>query len=436
MPSPTTPTPASRAGSRCSRFRLRSSPTSRAPSRRRSGSNRRRLLRRAGFGLALALTLAACGPRLARPVTGPAGALRPARGFDAALLHDDGDAASLRGAIAESLAWLATQPADRSLVFGPRAVTAAGLRVSLERLAERLAADPPTPGLADWLFREFELFESVGGDHGAVLVTGYYEPVVAAAERPTAEYAVPIFGVPEDLIEVPLEAFGERFHGERLAGRLDGRRLVPYWTRAEIVAGRLAGRGLELAWARDPLDVFFMEIQGSGTLRLPDGREIRIGHAAANGRPYRSIGRLLIDEGKLAREAVTMPALRAWLAAHPEERARVLHYNDAYVFFRRRAGPPVGSLGVPVTPGRSIATDLRLFPPGALAWLWTERPRRAADGRIAWEPLRRLVLNQDSGGAIRGTGRVDLFWGRGDDAELAAGLMKQAGRLFFLVPRR
>jgi membrane-bound lytic murein transglycosylase A len=310
------------------------------------------------------------------------------------------------------------------------------LRASLERLAGHLATRPSPPTLASWLLEEFEVLESVGAEDGAVLVTGYYEPFVAAAERPTAEYAAPIFGVPDDLIEVPLEPFGDRFRGERVAGRLDGRRLVPYWSRAEIDGGRLAGRGLELAWARDPVDVFFMEIQGSGTLRLPDGREVRIGHAAANGRPYRSIGRLLIDEGKLTREAVTLPALRAWLAAHPEERARVLRHNESYVFFRRLDGPPLGSLGVPVTPVRSIATDLRLFPSGALAFLRTERPRQAADGRLGWEPLDRLVLNQDSGGAIRGPGRVDFFWGRGDDAEFAAGLMKQRGQLLFLAPRR
>ena len=148
-------------------------------------------------------------------------------------------------------------------------------------------------------------------------------------------------------------------------GRVEGRRLVPYWRRAEIDAGRLAGRGLELAWARDPVDVFFMEIQGSGTLRFPDGQEQRVGYAGANGRAYRAIGRLLIDEGHVPREAMSMQAIRAWLAAHPEERQRVLQHNESYVFFRPLAGPPEGSLGRPLTPGRSIATDARLFPPGS-----------------------------------------------------------------------
>ena len=138
-----------------------------------------------------------------------------------------------------------------------------------------------------------------------MLVTGYYEPIVEASERPGAAYGVPILAAPEDLIEAPLEPFDARFRGERIAGRLEGRRLVPYWTRGEIEEGRLAGRGLELAWARYPVDVFFMEIEGSGTLRLPDGRDVAWCYAARNGRPYRSIGRLLIDEGRLAPEAVS-----------------------------------------------------------------------------------------------------------------------------------
>jgi membrane-bound lytic murein transglycosylase A len=268
-----------------------------------------------------------------------------------------------------------------------------------------------------------------------MLVTGYYEPVVEASPERTPGYAVPILGLPDDLVEARLEAFDPRYRGERIVGRVDGRRLVPYWPRADIDAGRLAGRGLELAWARDPVDVFFMEIQGSGTLRFPDGREQRVGYAGANGRAYRAIGRLLIDEGHVPREAMSMQAIRAWLAAHPEERRRVLQHNESYVFFRPLTGPPEGSLGRPLTPGRSIATDMRLFPPGALAFIETEQPERAADGATRWSPLARFVLNQDTGGAIRGAGRVDFFWGRGERAAFAAGLMRQPGRLHVLVAR-
>jgi membrane-bound lytic murein transglycosylase A len=385
--------------------------------------------------LAAALALGAgCAAWRAPAATEPATALHPARG-SASLLLDDGDPAALRVAVAESLAWLASQPADRVFVAGPRRVTVGEQIRALQGLSAVLAESPRPERLAAYVLEAFELLESAGGADGRMLVTGYYEPVVDAAERPSAEYGVPVFGLPEDLVEVRLDAFDPRYRGERLFGRLDGRQLVPYWRRSEIDAGRLAGRGLELAWARDPVDVFFMEIQGSGTLRFPDGRERRVGYAGANGRAYRAIGRLLIDEGHVPRDAMSMQAIREWLRTHPSERQRVLQHNESYVFFRPLSGPPEGSLGRPLTPGRSVATDARLFPSGALAFLQTEQPQRAPDGAVRWVPLARFVLNQDTGGAIRGAGRVDYFWGRGEAAAFAAGLMRQPGRLFFLAPR-
>jgi membrane-bound lytic murein transglycosylase A len=376
---------------------------------------------------------AGCAAWRTPAVTEPAHALRPV--WSAPALRDDGDPASLRAAVEQSLAWLAAQPADMTLVMGPRRVTVAEQTRALRALVGVLAESPGPERLAAYVRGAFEVLESVGGSDGRMLVTGYYEPVVDASEGRTSEYAVPVFGLPDDLVEVRLEAFDSRYRGERLFGRVDGRRLVPYWRRAEIDAGRLAGRGLELAWARDPVDVFFMEIQGSGTLRFPDGREQRVGYAGANGRAYRAIGRLLIKEGRVPREAMSMQAIRAWLAANPGERQRVLQHNESFIFFRPLAGPPEGSLGRPLTPERSIATDSRLFPPGALAFLDTEQPERKPDGAVRWSPLVRFVLNQDTGGAIRGAGRVDFFWGRGESAAFAAGLMRQPGRLHFLVPR-
>jgi peptidoglycan lytic transglycosylase A len=376
---------------------------------------------------------AGCAAWRAPAVIEPATALRPVK--IAPVLRDDGDPAALRAAVAESLAWLAGQPADHLFVAGPRRVTVGEQARALQGLLGVLAEAPGPERLAAYVRGAFEVLESAGGADGRMLVTGYYEPVVEASDRPSAEYAVPVLGLPEDLIEVRLDAFDPRYRGERLFGRVEGRRLIPYWRRAEIDAGRLAGRGLELAWARDPVDVFFMEIQGSGTLRFPDGREQRVGYAGANGRAYRAIGRLLIDEGQVPRAAMSMQAIREWLQVHPGERQRVLQHNESYVFFRRLPGPPEGSLGRPLTPGRSVATDTRLFPPGSLAFLETEQPERAPDGTVRWVPFARFVLNQDTGGAIRGAGRIDLFWGRGEAAAFAAGLMRQAGRLYFLVPR-
>jgi peptidoglycan lytic transglycosylase A len=335
--------------------------------------------------------------------------------LDRPSLLDDGDPDSLRAAVAQSLAWLDRQPAGRWLAFGPRRVTTAEYAVGLRRLLMMLAGNPPPEVLEERVLAEFDVLTSVGRGDGAVLLTGYHEPVIEVSDRPSPGYPIPVLGLP--------------------AGFTGGWRYPRYLSRAEIEAGQLGAAARPLAWARDPIDVFFMEVEGSGTLRFPDGREIRVGPTATNGHPYRSIGRLLIDEGRLTEETVSMQAIRSWLMENPKERARVLRHNQSVVFFRRLEGPPLGSLGVPLTPARSIATDARLFPNGALAFVRTERPLRLPDGRVGWSPVSRLVLNQDTGGAIRGPGRVDLFWGRGSDADLAASEMKQLGELYFLVPK-
>jgi membrane-bound lytic murein transglycosylase A len=331
-------------------------------------------------------------------------------------LVDTGDYASLREAIIQSLVWLTRRPPGSAFALGARRVTASEQARALERVLEFLADDPAPEVLEAFLLEEFDVMRSVGGGDGTMLVTGYHEVTIDAALQRSAEYRVPILAPPANA-----------------AGRSAARALYP--TRAEIEAGRLAGRAGPLAWARNPVDVFFMEVEGSGTLRLDDGRELRVGYAGTNGRPYRSIARLLIDEGRIDREAMTMRALREWLMANPDQLTRVLHHNPSYVFFGQRAGPPVGSLGVQLTPGRSIATDPRIFPAGSLAFLLSQRPRHTAGGDVEWSPVSRFVLSQDAGGVIRGPGRVDVFWGRGPAADLAASEMKEPGELYVLVPK-
>jgi membrane-bound lytic murein transglycosylase A len=383
------------------------------PGTTKAPSARRRRARAVVLAVVLFLTAL-----WAIPVRAPAQGgwvLRPLADSERPSLLDDGDLDSLRSSVAQSLAWLDRQPANRSLTFGPRRLTTAEYAGGLRRLVMMLAGDPAPELLEERVLAEFDVLKSVGRVDGAVLLTGYHEPVVDVSDRRSAQYPVPVLGVPAD--------------------SPGGWRLLRYPTRAEIEAGRLGTAARPLAWARDPIDVFFMEVEGSGTLRFPDGREIRVGPAATNGHPYRSIGRLLINEGRLTEETVSMDAIRSWLIENPADRARVLRHNQSVVFFRRLEGPPLGSLGVRLTPARSIATDARLFPPAGLAFVWTERPVRLADGRIGWTPVSRFVLNQDTGGAIRGPGRVDLFWGRGGDAELAASEMKQLGELYFLVPK-
>ncbi len=362
-------------------------------------------------------------------------ALRPVPEGELPFLLDDGDRAGLKVAAQRSLSWLSRRGPEDTFTFGPREVSAKslvrGVRLFLSWLDQGMSREQ----LAAEVMRHFEVLESVGGSEGGMLVTGYFLPEIAASLQRSAEYAVPIYGPPPGLIRVDLGEFGERFAGVKLVGRLRQGRLVPFPERKEIrESGVLAGR--EIAWAKDPVDLFFLEIQGSGTLLLPDGGRQRIGYAGSNGRPYRSIGKLLIDQGKIEREKVSMQSIRAYLDAHPEEVRQVLDHNASTVFFRRLEGEPVGSLGVAVTAERSIATDLRLFPRGSLAFLVSEVPDLDAEGRtVAVAPLHRFVFNQDTGGAIRGPGRVDYFWGGGELAARRAGAMKQPGRLFFLVPK-
>jgi membrane-bound lytic murein transglycosylase A len=267
------------------------------------------------------------------------------------------------------------------------------------------------------------------------LFTGYYEPLLQGAKVQDGRHRVPLYGRPGDLIDVDLGSFDADLEGQRIAGRVDGRQLVPYYTRAQIDAGALAGRGLELFWVEDPIRSFFMQIQGSGQIDLPDGSRMRVGYAAQNGRPYRAIGRDLVAMGAIARDDVSLQSIRAWLVAHPDQARGVMEKNPSFVFFRAlpdlAAAPgPLGALGVPLTPGRSLAVDRRFLPLGAPLWLSTTAPWPAGEG-----PLQRLVIAQDTGGAIRGPVRGDVFWGSGDAAEAVAGRMQSKGGYWILLPR-
>ena len=377
------------------------------------------------------------------PAATPEEALRPVGAGRLPSFLDDGDWQPLRQALDRSRRWLARQDRGREWVLGPRRVRAADLEQTLDTFETLLDTSATAEDLAIRVAQSFDFVESVGtwdevlGDWNAeVLVTGYYEPTIDASLRRSAEYAIPIYGPPSDLITVDLGAFDAKYEGQRIKGRLRGRSLEPYPNRSQMRGGDTP-RSRVLAWARDPVELFFLEVQGSGSLRLPDGGARRIGWAGGNGRPYRSIGKLLIDEGHVPREQMSMQALRAWLAEHPDEIHRVLDFNESVVFFRFLEGLPRGSLGLEVTGERSIATDHRLMPKGALAFLQTTVPAMAKDGStVAAGPLGRFVLNQDTGGAIRGAERVDFYWGPGELAAERAGLMKQPGQLVFLLPKR
>jgi membrane-bound lytic murein transglycosylase A len=263
------------------------------------------------------------------------------------------------------------------------------------------------------------------------LVTGYYEPLLRGSRDRRAPFVHPLYAPPDDLLVVDLAAVAPETKHLRLRGRLDGRRIVPYWSRAEIENGVAAVAGKELVWVDDAIEAFFLQIQGSGRVRLESGEVVRVGYADQNGHPYQSIGRYLVDRGELTLGEASMQGIQGWARANPARLAELLNHNPSYVFFRELPpsdGGPIGALGVPLTAGRSIAVDPRFVPLGAPVWLATTQPNSN-------EPLERLVLAQDTGGAIRGAVRADFFWGTGPDAGAAAGRMRQQGRMWVLLPR-
>jgi membrane-bound lytic murein transglycosylase A len=342
----------------------------------------------------------------------------------------DDDQGEALAALARSCARLAPLADERSLGGGGIAGSVADWRPICAALA-----DVPVDAAAARAFFErwFTPFAAADNDTADGLFTGYYEPTLKGALAPSQRNATPLLARPGDLVTVELGDFRADLAGERIAGRVVEGRLEPYPSRAEIGAGALAGRGLEIAWVEDPFDAFVLHIQGSGRVELDGGGVLRVGYAAQNGHPYTAIGRVLVDEGELAIEEVSMPAIRAWVEAHPEQAQALMERNASYVFFSPRAGDgPLGAQGAALTPGRSLAVDRRFVPLSVPVWLETTAPRADGAGEGA---LRRLLIAQDTGGAIRGPVRGDVFWGNGDAAAAIAGRMRSRGRTFLLLPR-
>lgn len=275
-------------------------------------------------------------------------------------------------------------------------------------------------------FTPYQLRQPDGGVEG--LATGYYEPLLRGSRVQTPRYRYPIYGMPDDLLILDLPAFGAEQRQAR--ARLDGRRVVPYFERAQIESVMAPLRGREIAWVDDPVELFFLQIQGSGRLDLEDGSVMRVGYADHNGHPYRSIGRLLIDRGELTPDRASMQGIKAWARQNPDKLRAVLDHNPRYIFFRELPpglSGPLGAQGVPLTARRSIAADPRYVPLGAPVFLATTWP-------LSTKPLNQLMLAQDTGTAIRGAVRADFFWGYGDAAGREAGRMKQALRMWLLLP--
>ena len=265
------------------------------------------------------------------------------------------------------------------------------------------------------------------------LITGYYEPVLRGSRTRIAPFLYPLYAPPDDLLTIDLSPTNPDLRGMRLRGRLEGKRVVPYYSRAEIARGAAPVAGKEILWVDDPIEAFFLQVQGSGRIQLPGGETLRVGYADQNGYPFQSIGRYLVEHGELKLGEASMQSIKSWAAANPQRVQELLDQNPSFVFFRELphidpASGPIGAFGVPLVPGRSVAVDPRYVPLGAPVFLVTTFPASAT-------PLTRLVLAQDAGGAIRNPVRADFFWGSGADAGAQAGRMRQQGRMWVLLPK-
>ena len=278
-------------------------------------------------------------------------------------------------------------------------------------------------------FTPYQVFNPDGSEQG--MITGYYEPLLQGSRIRTQRFRYPLYGVPDDILTIDLGEAYPQLKDLRLRGRLQGKRVVPYYNRAEIDAETSSIKGRKLFWVENAVELFFLQIQGSGRIELPDGQLVKVGYAEQNGYPYVSIGKKLVEMGELKLEEASMQGIKMWAEQHPDKLSALLELNPSYVFFRELPDSlpaPLGSLGVPLTNEYSLAVDARTIPLGAPVFLSTTYPNSSA-------PLNRLMLAQDTGGAIRGPVRADFFWGFGESAGMQAGKMKQKGRLWVLFPK-
>ncbi len=343
---------------------------------------------------------------------------------------DDLQLQGLQATLDQSLAYLRSVPASTCYNL-------AGTSLPVQRLIEsilffqKLLEAAPTPEQLNQQIQNaysvYRLDNRPSGKTRRMLITGYYQPIFKGSLERKPPYIHPLYGVPGDL------AICKSGGKKPTIGRMQDGGIVPFWTRKEIETGNLL-RGQEIGWLQDPFDAFTLHVQGSGMLQLTDGTVLGVHYAQSNGREYRSIGKYLVDTGRMQLAEVNMDSLRKYLVDHPEEREMILHQNDSFIFFHlSQPGPAIGSLGRPLTAGRSIATDQLWYPPGALVFLDSRRPVMADGQVVEWKKMQRFVSVQDTGSALTGPGRVDVFWGSGEPAGKEAGRMKEDGNVFLLV---
>ena len=343
---------------------------------------------------------------------------------------------SLAYGINQSISYLNRVSSSKEFKFGNDIFDAAHMIQSLEMFLSFIKTKPTYAEMKKYIESNYRVYRSVGSNKSRqVLFTGYYEPTLQGSLQKSEIYRYPIYARPSDLCVIDLSLFSYKFKGKRIIGRYEDPEFVPYYDRKEIETKGLSDDITQpLAWVDNKVDLFFLQIQGSGKVFLDNGQIINVHYHISNGHPYRSIGNYLINKGEISQDEMSMQKIKTYLNQHPEEINTVLDYNPSYVFFKLEKDGPYGCLNVKLTPGRSIALDRGIFPSAGLAFIESKIPVIDGDEKIhEWAGLSRFVLNQDTGGAIKGPGRGDLFWGNGSYAEIAAGHMKHAGSLYFLV---
>lgn len=350
--------------------------------------------------------------------------------------HDDLDRPSLLQAAKRQREYLQKMSDVKGISIGGHLYSPNQLLDSINDFIQIFSITDPASDTNRFMMENYDAYQAPGirngNDFGQMLVTGYYEPIFDGSLHPTPPFLFPLYAKPPDL-QSRKTTGSEKLH----TGRSTNGKFSPYWTRTEIESGNILA-GNELVFLKDPFEAFLLHVQGSGKIRFPDGSMRSICYTASNGHPYRSIGKLLVDEKKLSLAEVTLPAIEGYLRDHPGEMTRILRYNPRYIFFRwgDNLGPR-GSSNIPLTPGRSVAIDQQALPAGTIGYLVSRRPLfDSSGGLVGWIPVRRFVFPQDSGAAIQGPGRVDLYLGDSKEARLSAGLMKEEGTLYFLLKKQ
>jgi len=388
------------------------------------------------FGLILmfAADSAALGTTWVASDTTPA--IEPVASSDLPAFEDDLNFDDLAAAVNGSIGYYRKLPASKMIAFGKEEYPASHLARSLEFFLAFIEAKPTAAELTAFIDKNYQVYAFTDRNKPVpVLFTGYYEPFLNGSRVRTEVYRYPVYPRPDDLVTFNLSDFSGGCAEKSGVGRSLSGSVVPYYDRSQIEnTDILASRLSPIAWVDDRVGLFFLQIQGSGKIRLTDGTLLNVHYLISNGHPYRSIGNYLIKNKKMKKEDVSMQSIKEYLYNHPEEIQNILHSNPRYVFFETRETGPVGCFNIELTPGRSVALDRQIAPAGAFGFIISEKPVADCSGKIqSWEPFSRFVVNQDTGSAIQGPGRADIFWGNGAYAELAAGYMKQTGNLYFLV---